>query len=131
MEEMNARVMENEVMDETVEVDEAVDSGNAGALVAGIVGGFLAYAVIGGAKKLWGFAGAKLAERKAARDEVKITVNEFLMEIGLEPCDDSIGETMGWDIDKGYIELDFSSQLVDGVPYLVLGHRVPPVYLGW
>ena len=28
MEEMNARVMENEVMDETVEVDEAVDSGN-------------------------------------------------------------------------------------------------------
>lgn len=56
MEEMNARVMENEVMDETVEVDEAVDSGNAGALVAGIVGGFLAYAVIGGAKKLWGFA---------------------------------------------------------------------------
>ncbi|MFQ7396475.1 MAG: hypothetical protein ACLRNW_01425 [Neglectibacter sp.] len=54
MEEMNARVMENEVMDETVEVDEAVDSGNAGALVAGIVGGFLAYAVIGGAKKLWG-----------------------------------------------------------------------------
>ena len=53
------------------------------------------------------------------------------MEIGLEPCDDSIGETMGWDIDKGYIELDFSSQLVDGVPYLVLGHRVPPVYLGW
>lgn len=44
MEEMNARVMENEVMDETVEVDEAVDSGNAGALVAGIVGGFLAYA---------------------------------------------------------------------------------------
>lgn len=54
-------------MDETVEVDEAVDSGNAGALVAGIVGGFLAYAVIGGAKKLWGFAGAKLAERKAAR----------------------------------------------------------------
>jgi len=54
MEEMNTRVMENEVMDESVEVDEAVDSGNAGALVAGIVGGFLAYAVIGGAKKLWG-----------------------------------------------------------------------------
>lgn len=63
MEEMNARVMENEVMDETVEVDEAVDSGNAGALVAGIVGGFLAYAVIGGAKKLWGL------RRQAGRAE--------------------------------------------------------------
>ena len=68
---------------------------------------------------------------KRMRDEVKVTVNEFMQEIGLEPCDSSIGETMGWDIDKGYIELDFSSQLVDGVPYLVLGHRVPPVYLGW
>ena len=73
MEEMNARVMENEVMDETVEVDEAVDSGNAGALVAGIVGGFLAYAVIGGAKKLWGFAGAQLeAARKAGTDAVDV-----------------------------------------------------------
>ena len=63
MEEMNTRVMENEVMDESVEVDEAVDSGNAGALVAGIVGGFLAYAVIGGAKKLWGFAGEGNSEK--------------------------------------------------------------------
>ena len=58
-------------------------------------------------------------------------LNEFMQEIGLEPCDSSIGETMGWDIDKGYIDLDFSSQLVDGVPYLVIGHHVPPTYLGW
>lgn len=68
---------------------------------------------------------------KRMRDEVKITLNEFLQEIGLEPCDSSIGETMGWDIDKGWIDLDFSSQLVDGVPYLVIGHHVPPTYLGW
>lgn len=68
---------------------------------------------------------------KRMRDEAKITVNEFMQEIGLEPCDSSIGETMGWDIDKGYIDLDFSSQLVDGVPYLVIGHHVPPTYLGW
>ena len=68
---------------------------------------------------------------KRMRDEVKVTVNEFMQEIGLEPCDSSIGETMGWDIDKGYIDLDFSSQLVDGVPYLVIGHHVPPTYLGW
>ena len=66
MEEMNARVMENEVMDETVEVDEAVDSGNAGALVAGIVGGFLAYAVIGGAKKLRVIIEEKVAAKKLA-----------------------------------------------------------------
>ena len=66
MEDMNARVMENEELDEVTEVDEAVESGNAGALVAGVVGGFLAYAMIGGVKKLWGFVGTKLAERKAA-----------------------------------------------------------------
>lgn len=68
---------------------------------------------------------------KRMRDEAKITVNEFLQEIGLDSCDDSIGETMGWDIDKGYIDLDFSSQLVNGVPYLVIGHHIPPTYLGW
>ena len=66
MEEMNTRVMENEVMDESVEVDEAVDSGNAGALVAGIVGGFLAYAVIGGAKKLRVIIEEKVAAKKLA-----------------------------------------------------------------
>ena len=68
---------------------------------------------------------------KRMRDEVKVTVNEFLEEIGLDPCDESIGENLGWDIDKGWIDLDFSSQLVDGVPYLVVGHHNPPRYIGW
>lgn len=68
---------------------------------------------------------------KRMRDEVRITVNEFLLELGLDPCDESIGENMGWDIDKGYIELDFSSQLLNGVPYLVIGHHNPPIYIGY
>lgn len=68
---------------------------------------------------------------KRLRDEVRITLNEFLQEIGLDPCDESIGEHLGWDIDKGYIELDYSSQLLDGVPYLVVGHQNPPKYIGW
>lgn len=66
---------------------------------------------------------------KRMRDDIVITVNEFLQEIGLEPCDESIGENLGWDIDKGYIDLDFSSQLVDGIPYLVIGHHNPPRYI--
>lgn len=66
---------------------------------------------------------------KQMRDDMVITVNEFLQEIGLEPCDASIGENLGWEIDRGYIELDFSSQLVDGIPYLVLGHHNPPHYI--
>lgn len=68
---------------------------------------------------------------KRMRDDMRITVNEFLQEIGLDPCDDAIGENMGWDIDKGYIDLDFSSQLVEGVPYLVIGHHNPPRYIGY
>lgn len=66
---------------------------------------------------------------KQMRDDMVITVNEFLQEIGLEPCDASIGENLGWEIDRGYIELDFSSQLVDGIPYLVIGHHNPPHYI--
>lgn len=66
---------------------------------------------------------------KQMRDDLVITVNDFLQEIGLDPCDSSVGENLGWDIDKGYIDLDFSSQLVDGVPYLVVGHHNPPRYI--
>lgn len=68
---------------------------------------------------------------KQLRNELHITVNEFLQEIGLSPCDESIGERMGWDVDKGDIEFDYSSQLLNGVPYLVLGHYNPPQYIGW
>ena len=50
MEEMNAKVMENEELEDITEVEEAEESGSAGALVAGVVGGFLAYAMIGGAQ---------------------------------------------------------------------------------
>lgn len=67
---------------------------------------------------------------KRMRDEMTITVNEFLQEIGLDPCDESIGEHMGWDIDKGYIDLEFSAQLIEGVPYLIIGHHNPPQYIG-
>ena len=59
-----------------------------------------------------------------------ITVNDFLGELGLEPCDEAIGEGMGWDIDKGYIEINYTSRLLNGVPYMVLGHSNPPRYLG-
>lgn len=74
MENMNAKVMENEDIEEITEVEEATEGGNAGALVAGVVGGLLAYAAIGGVKKLWGLVGTKLAERKAAELNKKTNV---------------------------------------------------------
>lgn len=56
-----------------------------------------------------------------------ICLNEFYEEIGLD--DTQIGFNIGWRIDKGYLELDFSSQLDrDGVPCLVLDFTNPPQY---
>lgn len=61
------------------------------------------------------------------RDDMYITVNEFYSEIGLS--DISIGNDIGWEINRGYINLSFSSQLTeDETPCLVVGHSLPPVY---
>lgn len=51
---------------EATEVDETQDSSNAGALLAGVIGGFIAYAVIGGAKKLRVIIEEKIAAKKLA-----------------------------------------------------------------
>ena len=88
MENTNAKVMENEDLEEITEVDEAAESGNAGALVAGVVGGFLAYAMIGGVKKLWGFVGTKLAERKAVTQTKTEVVDADYTDIAAEGSDE-------------------------------------------
>ncbi len=51
-------------------------------------------------------------------DESYISLNDFYYAIGLENT--SIGNDLGWRVDKGLISLDFSSQLSDdGTPCLV------------
>ena len=61
------------------------------------------------------------------RDEMYISLNEFYYEIGLNSI--SIGDDLGWNIDRGYIELNFSSQLSDdGNPCLVIDYQVAPRY---
>lgn len=61
------------------------------------------------------------------RDEMYISLNEFYYEIGLDGI--GAGHDIGWNIDKGYIELTFSSQLAaDGTPCLVVGFSNPPRY---
>lgn len=58
-----------------IEVEEALEeSSGSGAFVAGIVGGFLAYAAIGGVKKLVTLAQMKLAERKQKKERPKPTI---------------------------------------------------------
>lgn len=61
------------------------------------------------------------------RDEMYVSLNEFYCEIGLNPT--SIGDDLGWNIDHGYIDLRFSSQLADdGNPCLVIDYEVNPKY---
>ncbi len=61
------------------------------------------------------------------RDEMYISLNEFYYEIGLEPV--KLGEDLGWNIDDGYIDLHFSSQLAtDGTPCLVIDYGYGPRY---
>ena len=62
------------------------------------------------------------------RDEMELSLNDFYYEIGLDGTE--VGKYLGWDIDKGGIELEFSSQLSeDGTPCLVVGFVRPPQYI--
>lgn len=61
------------------------------------------------------------------RDELYVTLNDFYYEIGLDPT--ALGDDLGWNIDKGYLDLAFSSHLdANGTPCLVINYRVAPVY---
>ena len=61
------------------------------------------------------------------RDEMYISLNEFYYEVGLDPVD--AGDDIGWNIDRGYIDLDFSSHLTpDGKPCLDVSFSIPPKY---
>ncbi len=61
------------------------------------------------------------------RDEMYISLNDFYYELGLDGT--KIGDDLGWNIDKGYIEINFSSHLdANGTPCLVIDYQVAPVY---
>lgn len=57
-----------------------------------------------------------------------VSLNEFYMELGLDPIDPNVGDLIGWNTTK-MIDLEFSSQLTrDGRPCLVMRHGQPPFY---
>lgn len=61
------------------------------------------------------------------RDEMFISLNEFYYEVGLKEV--AIGNDVGWNIDRGYIDLYFSAQLTDdNTPCLVVEFNIPPTY---
>lgn len=56
-----------------------------------------------------------------------ISLNEFYNEIGLSST--SIGDDLGWRVDRGNIDVFFSSQLAsDGTPCLVIDFHTKPKY---
>lgn len=61
------------------------------------------------------------------RDTMTISLNDFYDEIGLDHS--KIGNNLGWDIDNGYIEINYGSAITsDGKPCLVLDYQVAPKY---
>ena len=72
----------------------------------------------------------KKAEIKLDRQmiqEMYVSLNDFYWEIGLDGTD--LGDKMGWNLSKGYMDLSFSSQLADdGTPCAVIVYGIPPVY---
>ncbi len=60
-------------------------------------------------------------------NEMSVSLNDFYYELGLSAV--PIGEELGWNVNRGLIEVSFSSQLADdGTPCLVMGYDVAPKY---
>lgn len=56
-----------------------------------------------------------------------VSLNEFYDELGLEHTD--LGNELGWNLDKGLVDVDFSSQIADdGTPCIVISYNVAPRY---
>lgn len=63
--------------------------------------------------------------RRMVNGEDYISLNEFYTEIGLDEV--SIGDDLGWNVERGLIEVQFSAQLdTDGVPCVVIDYSVAP-----
>ena len=63
------------------------------------------------------------------RDDMRISLNEWYDLIGLDQ--NKLGDMLGWDIDRGYIETCYASRLdEDGMPCLVVNYVEPPHYIG-
>lgn len=59
--------------------------------------------------------------------ELYISLNEFYEELGLSHT--MVGDQIGWNINKGLIELSYSSQIADdGTPCLVVDYSIAPKY---
>ena len=59
--------------------------------------------------------------------QMYVSLNDFYDELNLKHSGN--GDELGWKLDDGFIEVDFSSQLSDdGRPCLVIEYMVAPRY---
>lgn len=69
----------------------------------------------------------ELNEKMINGNEMYISLNDFYDEIGLKHTE--VGDSIGWRIDKGKIDIRYSAQLTeDNEPCIVLDHLMPPEY---
>ena len=60
-------------------------------------------------------------------NDMYVSLNELYYELGLDGT--KLGEQMGWNVDRGLIDLKFSATVsADDRPCIVLDYRVPPMY---
>lgn len=56
-----------------------------------------------------------------------VSLNEFYDELGLAHTE--LGDELGWNLDHGFVEIEFSSQLADdGTPCVVISYNIAPRY---
>lgn len=60
-------------------------------------------------------------------NDMYISLNEFYYELDLDGI--GVGDDLGWNIDHGFIDIDFGSQLADdGTPCVVINYSLAPRY---
>lgn len=63
------------------------------------------------------------------RYDTKLSCNEWYDHLGLDPV--SIGDDLGWDIDRGYLEIAWGAKLDrNGTPAMEICYICPPRYIG-
>lgn len=70
---------------------------------------------------------AENALNKQMLNEMYVSLNDFYDELGLAHT--QMGDDVGWNIDNGLVDIDFSSQIADdGTPCLVIEYSLAPKY---
>ena len=65
------------------------------------------------------------------RGDGKLSINDWYDMINFEHLERGVGDKMGWDSNKSYLDIYFTAEIAEnGEPCLVLGYSNPPEYIG-